>query len=43
MVESTNSGTFLKHCFGKFVGKDNLGNKYYKDKQDNMGNILKQC
>ncbi len=29
-------GTFLKTLFfGKFVGKDNLGNKYYKDKQDN--------
>ena len=28
-------GTFLKTLFsGKFVGKDELGNKYYKDKQD---------
>jgi len=28
-------GTFLKTLFfGKFVGKDEFGNKYYKDKQD---------
>ncbi len=28
-------GTFLKTLFfGKFVGKDELGNKYYKDKSD---------
>jgi len=28
-------GTFLKTLFfGKFVGKDNLGNKYYKNNQD---------
>ena len=28
-------GTFLKTLiFGKFVGKDELGNKYYKDKND---------
>ncbi len=28
-------GTFLKTLFfGKLVGKDELGNKYYKDKQD---------
>ena len=27
-------GTFLKTLFfGKFVGKDELGNKYYKDKK----------
>ncbi len=28
-------GTFLKTIFfGKYVGKDELGNKYYKNKQD---------
>ena len=28
-------GTFLKTLFfGKFVGKDEFGNKYYKNKQD---------
>ncbi len=28
-------GTFLKTLFfGKFVGKDQFGNKYYKNKQD---------
>ncbi len=28
-------GTFLKTLFfGKFVGKDELGNKYYKNKKD---------
>ena len=28
-------GTFLKTLFfGKLVGKDELGNKYYRDKQD---------
>ena len=28
-------GTFLKTLFyGKFVGKDNFGNKYYKSKKD---------
>ena len=28
-------GTFLKTLFfGKYVGKDDLGNKYYKNKQD---------
>ncbi len=28
-------GTFLKTLFfGKFVGKDELGNRYYKNKQD---------
>ena len=28
-------GTFLKTLFtGKFVGKDQLGNKYYKNKRD---------
>ena len=28
-------GTFLKTLFfGKFVGKDEYGNKYYKSKQD---------
>ena len=35
-------GTFLKTLFfGKFVGKDKYGNKYYKSKQDKRWVIYK--
>ena len=37
-------GTFLKTIFfGKFVGKDSFGNKYYKKaKRRKMGNLFKK-
>ena len=35
-------GTFLKTLFsGKYVGKDELGNKYYKNKKDDRWVIYK--
>ena len=35
-------GTFLKTLFfGKFVGKDNLGNRYYKNKKDERWVVYK--
>ncbi len=37
-------GTFLKTLFfGKYVGKDELGNKYYKNKKDERWVIYKDA
>ena len=41
LVEQTTLGTFKNFVFGKYVGSDEYGNKYYKSKKNERCNYSK--